>query len=194
VEEQEMSAGQTRKGAKNDGTTGDKRRGKRFRWLAILLLILAVAFMGGSYITSRYFTLLYVTSNGMENTLQAGDVVGCRNDAPVARGDIVAFERDSALMMKRVIAVAGDEVQITESGKVLVNGTEISEPYLYAAVTDAGDETYPLTVPDGEVFVAGDNRAMSLDSRNKAVGTISLREIIGVAALRIWPVYRIGAL
>jgi signal peptidase I len=170
------------------------RRKKWFRGGFTFLVILAVAFMCGSYVSTHYYTLLQIYGNSMEDTLQAGDVVTCRKNAEVAQGDIVAFRRDDALMIRRVIAVAGDRISIPEDGKVYVNDNPIDEPYLLVNGTDGGDETYPMIVPEGQVFVAGDNRVVSIDSRNSDVGTISLTEIIGVAEIRVWPIHRIGQL
>jgi len=170
------------------------RSRKKSHWLAALTLMLAIAFMCGSYVETRYFTLMYVSTNGMENTLQAGDIVGCLRSAQVTRGDIVTFQRGDALMLKRVVAVGGDVVDITQEGKLTVNGAETSETYLTTDYTDGGDTAYPLTVPEGEVFVVGDNRAVSVDSRNAAVGTVAVQEILTVAKIRIWPIFRFSRL
>jgi signal peptidase I len=180
---------------KGNGTqTGSARKRKGSHWLAALSIILAVAFMCGSYLSSKYFVLISVSSNEMENTLLAGDTVGCERNAAAQRGDIVAFGIENVMMLKRVIAVGGDVVDISDTGKVLVNGSEIAETYLSSTYTDGGNVTYPLTVPGGEVFVAGDNRVVSTDSRNEAVGTIPVGQIVAVARMRVWPFYRISSL
>ncbi len=176
------------------GSAPGTRKRKNSRWPAAVTILLAVAFMCGSYLSTRYFTLITVGSNEMENTLLAGDVVGCERNAKAERGDIVAFKKENALMLKRVIAVGGDVVDISEAGKVLVNGNELNETYLSTNYTQNGTETYPLTVPQGEVFVAGDNRAVATDSRSKAVGTIPTEAIVAVARMKIWPLYRIGGI
>jgi signal peptidase I len=169
-----------------------QKRKHRFRGFFTFLVVLSVAFMGGSYVASRYCTLLQVDGNNMENTLQAGDIVTSRKNAEIARGDIVALERDNAMMIRRVLAVAGDRVNIAADGKVYVNDQAIDEPYLLSEGTDGGDETYPMVIAEGQVFVAGDNRVISLDSRNSDVGTISVSEILGVVEYRVWPIDRIG--
>jgi signal peptidase I len=118
-----------------------RRRKNRFRWLKILILLLATAFVGGSYITNTFWTLMNVSGSSMEGTLRAGDVVVCQLNTQFRRGDIVAFERDGVLMLKRVIAVAGDQISITLDGTVYLNGVAINEEYLTIAASSGG--TYP---------------------------------------------------
>ncbi len=171
-----------------------RRRKNRFRWLKILLLLLATAFVGGSYITNTFCTLMNVSGSSMEGTLRAGDVVVCQLNTQTGRGDIVAFERDGVLMLKRVIAVAGDQISITVDGTVYLNGVAINEEYLTIAASSGGDVSYPLTIPEGKVFVIGDNRGESIDSRDSVLGLVSVSEIVGTVEARVWPMDRAGSL
>jgi signal peptidase I len=171
-----------------------RKRGKRFRWLVILLLILSVAFMGGSYLSKNYLDLIAVTGDNMASALQSGDVLVCLKEEQPARGDIVAFRLDGATMVRRIIALAGDEVNLPGDGKVYVNGIAQSETYLAIADTDPGDQSYPLIVPEGRVFVLADDRATAVDSRTAALGTVPVEDLLGIAELRIWPIYRIARL
>ncbi|MBS3898285.1 MAG: signal peptidase I [Dethiobacter sp.] len=99
-------------------------------------------------------------------------------------GEIVVFEatveRD---FIKRVIAVAGDEVRIEPEG-VYVNGELIEEPYV---LERAREPFGPVVIPDGSVFVMGDNRNNSMDSRHPSVGLVSLNQLKGKAVLVFWP-------
>ena len=108
---------------------------------------------------------------------------------PIERGDVVAFQRQDGesakIFLKRVVGVAGDTISI-QNGAVRVNGTTLSEPY--AIVADRSD-TADVIVPPGDIFVLGDNRADSDDSRS--FGPVSVPEIIGKAILIIWPLGRV---
>ena len=99
-----------------------------------------------------------------------------------------------APLVKRVIAVEGQTVDITNEGEVYVDGEKLEETYIHGAKTFKGEQTYPLEVPEGYVFVMGDHRAVSLDSRYKDVGLIDERNIIGKAQCIIYPFNRIGGL
>jgi len=99
-------------------------------------------------------------------------------------GDIVVFHSPSAEyeypLVKRVIAVAGQTVNINfETGAVYVDGVELNEPYINTLTTSRQNFTGPVTVPDGYVFVLGDNRNSSTDSRSKTVGFVDTRYILG---------------
>jgi signal peptidase I len=171
-----------------------RRHNARWMWVRIVLILLATAFVGGSYLTRTYATLMSVSSTSMAGTLQVGDILVFEKSSQVTRGDIVAFERDGVLLLKRVIAVAGDQISISLDGTVYLNGVTINEEYLSGTISDGGDVDYPLTVPEGKFFVIGDNREESVDSRDNLVGLVSLDEIIGVAGARVWPANRLGSL
>ena len=172
------------------------RRGTvRRRWLGALSLILLLALLAGVYMAGERFALMSVRGDGMRDTLLTGDLVFLRRGEQVARGDVVAFEREGAILLRRVIALAGDKVSVSqEDGSVFINGVCIEESYLLSRGRGVGDTEYPLTVPEAQVFVMGDHRLTAADSRSRSVGTIALREIIGRAEARIWPVERIGSL
>jgi signal peptidase I len=149
----------------------------------------------------------YIPSASMEPTLIGGggqtddhvlvDKISYRAHGPRAR-DIVVFDRPpkanvpDKVLIKRVIALAGDTIEMRQ-GQVLVNGQRISETYLSKQAKDR--QCYPtssfatLTVPKGDVFVMGDNRCNSTDSR--VFGPISTKLVIGRAFMIIWPIDRI---
>jgi len=136
-----------------------------------------------------------IPSDSMAPTLQRGDHVlvdklAYRGGAP-ARGDLAVFEapRTGEIMLKRVVAVGGQTVGI-EDGRLVVDGRRPREPY---ADPDAIDSVYfgPVRVPRGTVFVLGDNRGDSTDSRT--IGPVPVDDVIGRARARIWPPERMGA-
>lgn len=131
-----------------------------------------------------------ITGESMEPTLSSGDiVVTWRGDAPV-QGEMVAFAHEGKTLVKRVVAVAGDEITMRLDGTVVVNGAALDEPYVAALDRGECDVELPMIVPDGCVFVMGDNRGDSVDSRSTAMGCIPVEEIIGRTLLRIWPMDR----
>jgi signal peptidase I len=161
-------------------------KNKRRAWGITVVFVILLAVSG--YLTTSYFAFYRVTGSSMERTLSVGETVVCQKNAEIVRGSIVAFERDDVLLIKRVIAMAGDEVSIGEGGEITINGIAISEPYLAGSGTREGDVAFPLTVPSGQLFVMGDNRVVSIDSRDSSVGMVSRDEIIGCAIATIWPI------
>ena len=113
-----------------------------------------------------------------------------------AKGDIVvidSYNNYKITLVKRVIATAGDEIDIDfETGDVFINKTKIKEPYIYAPTTTKWDVQFPVVVPENNVFVMGDNRPGSKDSRNSEVGFVDERDIMGKAFFRVSPTSKIG--
>ncbi len=162
----------------------------------------AEALVSSIVIVIAIFTFLFrvvaVDGTSMETTLLDEDRIVLTNlfyhPQP---GDIVVMSHGEvfdAPLVKRVIAVEGQTVDITNDGDVYVDGEKLDEPYINGAKTYKGEQTYPLEVPEGYVFVLGDHRSVSLDSRYKDVGLIDERNIIGKAQCIIYPLNRIGGL
>ncbi len=110
-------------------------------------------------------------------------------------GDIVVLyaENEEETIIKRVIATEGQEVMIDfATGEVTVDGEVLDEPYIKNPTITAGDVSFPVTVPTGCVFVLGDNRMVSLDSRYSRIGMIPVDDIAGRVVLRIYPFNQFG--
>lgn len=133
-----------------------------------------------------------VTGASMEDTLKEGDiVVTWRTDAP-ARGDIVALNCDNGkTLLKRVIAVGGDTLNILEDGSVWLNGAALEEEYVSQRALGECDIALPLTIPEGYVFVMGDHRIDSVDSRSTVLGCVATEQVIGRVIARVWPLDQI---
>jgi len=139
--------------------------------------------------------VMTITGDSMGDTLRQGELVAALRGAQVERGDIAALQYGAnKILIKRVIAGPGDEVTVQEDGKVLINGEELQEPYVTHAGGECDIEEMPYVVPEGRWFVMGDNRSLSLDSRNEQFGCVAQEQIIGPVVLRIWPLEQFGLL
>ena len=112
----------------------------------------------------------------------------CRKRGAFQNGDIIAFYFNNKILLKRVIGVAGDIIDIDDSGTVYVNGEALEEPYLNEKALGECDIELPYQVPDERVFVMGDHRSTSVDSRSTAVGCVAEEAVVGKVILRVWPV------
>ncbi len=152
------------------------------------------AIIAAFFVITLVFTFLFrvfsVDGPSMKPTLQDGDkVVVSTIGYEAEKGDIVVLSSTEGLkkpIIKRVIAVAGDTVDINfTTGVVTVNGIE--EHYTDELTTQQFDVAFPVTVPEGTVFVLGDNRGVSLDSRSTQVGCVDERLIVGKVLFRFFP-------
>ena len=125
-------------------------------------------------------------------TLQDGEMVIFVTTGKIKSGDVVAFRYNNQVLIKRVIAVAGDLIDISEDGTVYINGVERVEPYINEKSLGECDIVFPVQVPDSQYFVMGDFRRVSLDSRSDTIGMVRRDRMIGKALLRIWPLTRLG--
>lgn len=110
------------------------------------------------------------------------------------QGDIIAFYYNNKILVKRVIAGPGDWVNMHEDGTVFVNDVELSESYLAKKSFGDADVEFPYQVSDGRLFVMGDHRATSVNSRHQAVGCVAEEQIVGKIVFRVWPLDQFGRL
>lgn len=172
-----------------------ERRGRRKsygRALRGTLWALIVVAAGAILCSTLLLSAMQVRGTSMEPTLSEGEVLLSVRNPSLRSGDIVAFYYDNKLLLKRVIATAGEEVDIREDGTVYVNGAKLDETYISAASRGDCTTEFPCTVPDGRLFVLGDNRAVSVDSRSSAIGCIAEKSVAGKVILRIWPLNVFG--
>ncbi len=148
-----------------------------------LLVVAAIAVL----ISMLFLPVLRVTGTSMTPTLQENEFVICSEWSNFDCGDIIAFHFNNKILLKRVIGTAGDWIEITEDGTVYVNGEEIEEPYIDRKSLGQCDMEFPYQVPENRVFVMGDHRETSVDSRVSTVGCIADEYIIGKVFLRVWP-------
>ena len=130
-----------------------------------------------------------VSGNSMYPYLNHGDwIVYYRLSGEIRRDEVIAFEKDGESVVKRVAGLPGDEVEISASGgRVVVNGVQVRETYVTLPDTSkeaSGDEMGgPLTVMDGQYFMLGDNRGVSIDSRDRTMGTVPAEDVLGRVVL-----------
>lgn len=128
-----------------------------------------------------------VNGTDMNPTLTTGELVVTLRKAQVKPGDVIAFYYNNKVQIKRVIAVGGDVVSVDAYGQVTVNDQPLDEPYLTDKAYGECNITYPYRVSDGKIFVMGDHRSVSIDSRHTEVGCVAQEQIIGKVILRVWP-------
>ncbi len=153
-----------------------------------LIVVAAVAIL----LATLFLPVLQVSGTSMEPTLSDGDIILLIKTDNFETGDLVGFYYQNKLLLKRVIGQAGDVIDIDEEGNVTVNGILLDEPYLSEKALGETDITYPYQVPDNRIFVMGDNRNTSIDSRSSAIGCIELDQIVGKVVMRVWPFNRIS--
>ena len=173
-------------------------------WAILLIVAFAVAMV----IRNHVFIVVRVYGPSMDYTLAENDWLYVhRFMYTPQRGHIVIFEPpiqdpNKSVFIKRVIAVEGDSIYIdSNSGNVYLNGELKDEPYI-RGTTHSGtfmqdmhvSRDNPFVVPDGYIFVMGDNRPRSQDSRNREVGPISTDAVMGRAVFRLWPFRNFGTL
>ncbi len=156
--------------------------------------ILVVAAAITALLATRLFVLLEINGASMAPTLNEGEIVILRQTKDIETGDLVGFYYGGKILLKRAIGSAGDYIDIDEEGNVYVNNEMISEPYLEEKKLGRCELDFPYQVPEGMIFVLGDNRAVSIDSRIKAIGCVEDGQIVGKVAFRAWPFARIGSL
>ncbi len=148
-----------------------------------LIVVAAVAVL----ISMLFLPVLRVTGTSMAPTFMNDELVICNKRGNFKSGDVVAFYFNNKILLKRVIGTAGDVIDIKEDGTVYLNGEVLDEPYVNEKALGECDIKLPYQVPDNRIFVMGDHRSTSIDSRSTSVGCIADEYIIGKVILRIWP-------
>lgn len=155
-----------------------------------LIIVAAVAIL----VATLWLPVLRIYGGSMTPTLQDGDIVASLKSSDFEQGDMIAFYYNNKILIKRVIAKAGEWVNIEEDGTVLVNGKALDEPYVSEISLGDCDIKLPYQVPEGKLFVMGDHRSVSVDSRKSAVGCVAQEHIVGKIVFRFWPLTSFGPL
>lgn len=172
-----------------------KRETYRSRYFKILtstiyalIIVAAVAALVATFV----MPVLQISGSSMQPTFTEGEIVLSVKTNNLKQGDIIAFYHGNKILVKRVIAGPGSFVNITIDGDVYVDGVLLDEPYIQEKMLGDTNIIYPYQVPDGEWFVLGDQREVSIDSRNTEIGCVSQDDLVGKIVFRVWPLNKFG--
>ena len=151
--------------------------------LYVLTIVAAVAVL----IATLVLPVLQIEGTSMEPTLVNGDIVLLTKSTNFRRGELCGFTWNNKLLIKRVIGIPGDWIEIDTDGTVYLNGDKLDESYVSHLAMGECDLEFPFQVPQEQYFVLGDMRESSIDSRNTLIGCVKNDQIIGKVFFRIWP-------
>ncbi len=154
-----------------------------------LITVSAVAVL----VATIWMPVLQIYGNSMTPMLSDGEIVLSLKTSDISKGEVVAFYYNNKILIKRVIGIPGDWIEITDTGDLYVNERLIDEPYVSDKALGDSDIEYPYQVPEGKYFVMGDHRSVSIDSRNTSVGCVSQDQVVGRLIFKLWPIKDIGA-
>ena len=155
----------------------------------VLIVVAAVAVL----VAVLLLPVLRIYGHSMNDTLEEGDIVVSVKGSSFQTGDVIAFYYNNKILVKRVIGNPGDWIDIDDDGNVYVNQKMLEEPYLMDKAKGECNIDLPYQVPENKVFVMGDNRSVSIDSRNTAVGCVAEEQIVGKIVFRVWPFQTLGS-
>lgn len=143
-------------------------------------------------VATLWMPVLQIYGNSMTPTVIDGDIVISVKENNFQQGDVVAFYYNNKILVKRVIAKAGDWVNLKKDGTVYVNNIEIQEPYVNEKAFGDCNIELPYQVPESRIFVMGDHRSTSIDSRNTDIGCVAEEQIVGKLVYCVWPMESFG--
>lgn len=147
-----------------------------------LIIIAAIALI----VATLIMPVFQISGSAMAPKLNNGDFAVSIKTSNINSGDIIAFYHGNKILVKRVIARAGQWVVIDEEGNVYVDGDLLQETYIDEKMLGDYDIKFPYQVPDGSWFVLSDNRSNVLDSRKSEIGCIKEEDIIGKILFKVW--------
>lgn len=169
----------------------NERYVKTFRsTVNILITVAAIAVL----VATLLLPVLQIYGASMTPTLYDGELVVSVKTSEMEKGDVIAFYYNNKILVKRVIASAGEWVEIDEDGNLYINGELQDEPYIQEKSLGECDIKMPYQVPEGRIFVMGDHRSVSVDSRSSSVGCVAEEQIVGKLIYKVWPIKSIGKL
>jgi len=150
--------------------------------LSVLIVVAAAAVL----VSTLFLPVIQVSGDSMEPTLNSGDIILLVKTKRYSTGQLCCVAWQNKLLLKRVIGLPGDSIDIDADGNVSVNGELLDEPYVINKSLGECDISFPYVVPDDKMFVLGDRRDTSIDSRSSAIGCVSDEQMVGRMLFRIW--------
>ena len=171
-----------------------QHRSRYLRALRSTLYSLLVVAAAAVLVAMLVLPVLQIQGSSMTDTLEDKDIVVALRGSNYKTGDVIAFYYNNNILIKRVIASSGQWVDIEEDGTVYVDNVKLKEPYVTDKAFGDCDIALPYQVPDGKIFVMGDHRSTSLDSRSSSIGCISDEVVVGRLLVRVWPITGFGTI
>ena len=167
-----------------------KRERYKYQYASVLrstiyTMVVVAAF--AILVATLWLPVLQIYGVSMTPTLDEGQIVVSVKSKTLKQNDLVAFYIGNKILVKRLIAQPGDQVNILEDGTVFVNGKELYEPYISEKAYGECDLEFPYQVPESRYFLMGDHRETSVDSRSSVVGCVAEEQIVGKIVMCVWP-------
>lgn len=150
--------------------------------VSILIVVAAVAVL----VSTLFFPVVQVAGSSMEPTLKDGDILVLLKSDNVKYGELCCVSWQNKSLLKRVIGLSGDIIDMDGSGNVFVNGELLDEPYVEDKELGKCEIEFPYQVPEDKIFILGDRRESSVDSRSTAIGCVGKDQIVGRVIFKVW--------